>query len=180
MEAARIKWILDPAHSEIGFKVEQLMSTYVKGVFREFDACIYTSGESFMIYEIDLLINPASIDTGDAARDEHLKSPAFFDIENYKHITFFGYTYQRMHSKGSYELFGDLTIKGITRQVKMDVEAGGLSKKSGFNIKGKINRGDWGLTWNTALEVSGILVDYDVIINCTVCLCESEMDWQVN
>lgn len=180
MEAARVKWILDPAHSEIGFKVEQLMSTYVKGVFREFDACIYTSGENSMIYEIDLLINPASIDTGDEARDEHLKSSAFLNIENYQHITFFGYSYQKVHNKRSYELYGDLTIKGITRHVKMDVESNGLSKNSGFNIKGKINRADWGLKWNAALEVSGLLVDYDVIINCTVRLREAEMDWQVN
>ena len=84
----KIKWGIDPAHSEVSFKVKHLMITNVKGVFNEFDASIYTTGEDFMTAEIDFWMNPASVDTNDAKRDGHLKSADFFDVENYKQITF--------------------------------------------------------------------------------------------
>ncbi|MEO6637758.1 MAG: YceI family protein [Ginsengibacter sp.] len=168
----KTKWIIDAAHSEIAFKVKHLMITNVKGVFKEFGASIYTTGEDFMTSEIDFFMNPASIDTHDAKRDEHLKSADFFDVENYKEITFMGNSYEKVDDDGSYELYGDLTIKGITKQVKLDVEFGGVMKdpwgneKAGFTINGKINRKDWGLVWNAALESGGVLVSEDVRISC--------------
>jgi polyisoprenoid-binding protein YceI len=172
--SSKIKWSLDPAHSDIGFKVKYLLFTNVRGSFEEFDASIYTTGEDFMTAEIDCWINPASINTGDEKRDAHLKSADFFDVENFKEINFTANTYENVDNDGSYELYGDLTIKGIKKQVKLDVEFGGVVKdpwgnhKAVFNINGKINRKDWGLNWNAALETGGVLVSEDVWISCEV------------
>jgi len=173
-ELVKTKWGIDPTHSEIAFKVKHLMITNVKGVFKEFDASIYTTGEDFMTSEIDFWMNPASIETGVADRDAHLKSPDFFDVENYKQIHFLGNTYEKVDNDGSYTLWGDLTIKDITQQVKLDVEFGGVMKdpwgneKAGFTINGKINRKDWDLTWNAALESGGVLVGDSVNISCEI------------
>jgi polyisoprenoid-binding protein YceI len=170
----KVKWGIDPVHSEVAFKVRHLMITNVKGVFREFDASIYTTGEDFMTAEIDFWMNPASVDTNDAKRDEHLRGVDFFDVEHHKEITFTANTYEVVDNDGSYELYGDLTIKGITKRVKLDVEFGGVirdpwgNEKAGFTINGKFNRKDWGLNWNAALEAGGVLVGDDVRISCEV------------
>ncbi len=177
METAKIiktKWGIDPAHSEIAFKVKHLMITNVRGVFKEFEASIYTTGEDFMTVEIDCWINTASVETGDAKRDGHLKSEDFFDVENHKQITFTGNTWEKVDKESSYELYGELTIKGIAKQIKLEVEFGGVMKdpwgneKAGFSINGKINRKDWGLTWNSTLETGGLMVSEEVRINCEV------------
>jgi len=150
------------------------MFANVRGTFKEFEASIYTTGEDFMTAEIDCWIDPASINTGDEKRDEHLKSADFFDVENFKEINFTGNTYTEVDKDGSYELYGDLTIKGIKKQVKFDVEFGGVVKdpwgneKAIFNVNGKINRKDFGLTWNAALETGGVLVSEDVWISCEI------------
>jgi len=173
-DQVKTKWSIDPTHSEIAFKVKHLMITNVKGVFKEFEASIYTTGEDFMTSEIDFWMNPASIDSGVADRDAHLKSADFFDVENFKQIHFLGNTYEKVDNDGSYTLYGDLTIKDITRQIKLDVEFGGLMKdpwgneKAGFSINGKINRKDFGLVWNATLEAGGVLVSDDVRISCEV------------
>ena len=172
--SVKTKWGIDPIHSEIAFKVKHLMITNVKGVFKEFEASIYTTDENFMTSEIDFWLNPASVDTGNADRDAHLKSADFFDVENHKQISFTGNTYEKVDNDGSYTLYGDLTIKGVTKQIKLDVEFGGVMKdpwgneKAGFTINGKINRKDWGLNWNSALEAGGVLVGEDVRISCEV------------
>ena len=175
----KTKWVIDPAHTEIAFKVKHLMITNIKGVFKEYEASIYTTGDDFMTAEVDFWMNPASIDTGSADRDAHLKSADFFDVENYKEITFTANTYEKVDNDGSYELYGDLTIKGITKRIKLDVEFGGVMKdpwgneKAGFSINGKINRKDWGLNWNAALEAGGLLVSDEVRISCEVQLLKS-------
>jgi polyisoprenoid-binding protein YceI len=170
----KTKWGIDPAHSEIGFKVKHLMITNVRGTFKEFDASIYTTREDFMTSEIDFWLNPASITTRDEKRDTHIKSADFFDVENFKEINFTGDSYENVDKDGSYELYGDLTIKGIKKQIKLDVEFGGVMKdpwgnhKAAFKINGKINRKDWGLNWNTALDAGGVLLSEDVYISCEV------------
>jgi polyisoprenoid-binding protein YceI len=175
----KTKWVIDPVHTEIAFKVKHLMITNVKGVFKEFEASIYTTGDDFMSAEVDFWMNPASVDTGSADRNAHLKSADFFDVENHKEITFTANTYEKVDNDGSYELYGDLTIKGITKRIKLDVEFGGVVKdpwgneKAGFSINGKINRKDWGLNWNTALEAGGFLVGDAVMISCEVQLLKS-------
>ncbi len=150
------------------------MLTNVKGEFKTFEASIYTTGDDFMSAEIDFWLDPASVDTRNADRDTHLRSADFFDVENHKQINFVANTYEAVDNDGSYELYGDLTIKGITHRVKLDVEFGGVvtdpwgNKKAGFTINGKINRKDWGLNWNAALEAGGVLVSDEVRISCEV------------
>lgn len=174
LSATKTKWSIDPSHSEIAFKVKHLMITNVKGVFKEFDASIYTTGEDFMTSEIDFFMNPASVDTRDEKRDEHLRSADFFDVEHFKQITFTGNSYEKVDDDGHYELYGDLTIKGIKKQIKLDVEFSGVMKdpwgnhKAGFTIDGKINRKDWELTWNAGLEAGGVLVSDEIRISCDV------------
>jgi len=171
---AKEKWVIDPAHSEIEFKVKYLMVSNVKGQFRQFDASIYTTGDDFMSVEIDCWIDSSSIDTGDTNRDTHLKAVDFFDVENHKQITFQANTVENVDQDGSYELWGELTIKGITKKIKLDIEFGGIvtdpwgAEKAVFSINGKINRKDWGLNWNTTLESGGLLVSDEIKINCEI------------
>lgn len=168
------KWSIDPAHSEISFKVKHLMITNVKGTFKEFNGDIYTEGDDFSTAQIAFSMNPASLETGDAQRDGHLRSADFFDVENHKAITFTATSFTKTGNNGSYEMTGDMTIRGITRQVRLDVEFAGTMKdpwgnlKAGFTINGKINRKDWGLNWNAALEAGGVLVSDEVKISSEV------------
>jgi len=166
------KWSIDPAHSEIAFKVRHLMISHVKGAFKVFDASIYTNAKDFTTAEIDLWIDASSIDTGDSKRDEHLKSEDFFDVKNHKQITFISSTMGKPDSDGNQELWGELTIRGITKNIKLTVQFGGIAKdpwgneKAGFTLTGKINRNDWELVWNTATEAGGVLVGEEVTISC--------------
>lgn len=168
------KWVIDPVHSEIDFKIRHLMITNVKGNFKEFDASIYTTGNDFLTAEVDCWINAASVDTGNEDRDTHVKSADFFDVEQFPQITFKADTYEKVDGDGSFELWGVLTIKGITKKIKLDVEFGGIMKdpwgneKAGFTINGKINRKDFDLNWNTALETGGVLISDEVKINCEI------------
>lgn len=170
----KVKWVIDPSHSEIAFKIKHLMITNVRGVFREFDASIYTTGEDFMTSEVDFFMNPASVDTGDAKRDEHIKSKDFFDVEKYKQISFVGDTIEKGGDEKKYVLYGNLTVKGISKQIKLNVEFTGVMKdpwgneKAGFSITGKINRKDWGLNWNSLLETGGVMLGDEVNIMCEV------------
>ena len=169
----KTKWVIDPLHSQIGFKVKHLMISTVRGAFKEYDLSIYTTEEDFLSAEIDFSIHPASIDTGQEKRDAHLRSADFFDVENFKEINFTGNTFEKV-GEDSYVLYGDLTMKAIRKQIKLNVEFGGVVKdpwgnhKAVFTISGKINRKDWGLNWNAALETGGVLVSEDVWINCEI------------
>ncbi len=168
------KWSIDPSHSQIDFKVRHLMIAHVKGAFKVFDASIYTTGKDFTTAEIDLWIDVASIATGDKKRDEHLMSPEFFDVKNHKQINFTARTMAKEGLVGHYELWGELTIIGVTKNVKLDVEFGGImmdpwgKEKAGFTLTGKINRSDWGLTWNATLETGGLMVSDEVTILCEI------------
>ena len=168
------KWSIDPSHSEISFKVRHLMIAHVKGSFKSFDASIYTEGTDFTTADIDLWIDAASIVTGDTTRDDHLKGPDFFDVANHKQLNFTSSTIGKPDKDGNHELWGELTIKGITKNVKLMVQFGGLVKdpwaneKAGFTLTGTINRTDWGLIWNSTLEAGGIMVSEEVTISCEV------------
>jgi polyisoprenoid-binding protein YceI len=168
------KWGIDPMHSQIGFKVKHLMFTNVRGHFREYDAIIATRGADFTTAEIDLVINPASVNTNDDKRDQHLRSADFFDVENFSELKFRGKRLERVSIGDDYVLQGDLTIKGITKPVKLFVEFGGVIKdpwgneKAALSIQGKINRKDWGLNWNAALEAGGVLVGEEISFDIDV------------
>lgn len=170
----KTKWSIDQAHSEIAFKVRHLMIANVKGVFKTFDASIYTSSKDFTTAEVDLSIDPSSIVTGDVKRDEHLKSADFFDVNKHKKITFTSGTIGKPDPDGNQELWGELTMLGVTKNVKLNVQFGGIIKdpwgneKAGLTVSGKINRSDWGLVWNTAIETGGLMVSDEVMISCEV------------
>ncbi len=170
----KTKWAIDLAHSEIGFKVKHLMFSNVRGTFKDFDARIYTDGEDFSSAEINVWINPASVDTGTESRDEHLRSADFFDVEQFSEISFSASTLIAFNKEKQFELLGELTMKGIKKQIKLNVEFGALIKdpwgavKALFNIEGKINRKDWGLNYNSVLETGGVLISEDVWIQCEV------------
>jgi polyisoprenoid-binding protein YceI len=168
------KWTIDQAHSEIAFKIRHLMIAYVKGTFKTFDASIYTNANDFTTADIDLWIDISSIYTGDTKRDEHLKSADFFDVNKHKQITFTSSTIGKASPDGNHELRGELTICGITKSVKLDVQFGGTTKdpwgneKAGFTVSGTIKRSDWGLIWNTSIEAGGVMVSDEVTISCEI------------
>jgi polyisoprenoid-binding protein YceI len=161
------KWTIDPSHSEVGFKVKHLMITNVKGSFREFSGHISSEGEDFVNPNVEFIAKAASIDTTDEKRDEHLRSADFFDAENFPELRFISTGYERVDTE-TFNLFGDLTIKNITKPIKLTVVFEGIMKdpygqiKAGFTIEGKINRKEWDLNWNAALEAGGILVGDEV------------------
>ncbi len=161
-------WILDPTHSEIVFKVKHLMIANVKGEFRSFSAEATSDGINFASGGIQLSIDASSIFTNNDDRDNHLRSGDFFDVENHPTLTFTGSSLSP--SGDDFVLSGVLTIKGVSKAVELDVEFGGINKdpwgneKAGFTVTGKINRKDWGLNWNAALETGGVLVSDEVKI----------------
>ena len=163
---ATTKWAIDPVHSEIGFKVKHMMFTNVSGKFGTYEATIATEDDNFENAAIEFSAAIDSINTNNTNRDNHLKSGDFFDAENHPKLTFKASSFTK---KGAdYELIGDLTLRGVTKSVKFPVEFSGLMKdpwgntKAGLNISGKINRKDWGLNWNSALETGGVLVSEEV------------------
>ncbi len=166
-------WNLDPAHSEIIFKVKHLMITNVKGEFRTFSSQIISEGSDFSKAKISLKIDTSSIFTNQEDRDNHLRSADFFETEKYPELVFEGTSFSRLDDE-NYKLKGNLTMKGVTREVTLDVEFGGLMKdpwgneKAGFSVTGKLNRKDWGLNWNAALEAGGVMVSEEVKIQAEV------------
>jgi polyisoprenoid-binding protein YceI len=173
-EAATItKWAVDPMHSEIQFKVKHLVISTVTGFFRGFEGSMETEGDNFEDAQISFAINIDSIDTNQTQRDAHLKSPDFFDAEKYPQITFKSTSFKKTGEDDEYKLTGDLTVKGITKQVTLDAEFGGSADdfygntKAGFEVSGKINRKEFGLTWDAVTEAGSVVVGDDIklIIN---------------
>lgn len=157
------KWLLDPTHSEITFKVKHMMISNVKGEFRNFNAEIESDDDTFQNAKTTAYIDTDSIYTNNEDRDNHLRSADFFNVENNPKITF-------ETSSLNDGITGNLTINGITKPVNLDVEFGGINKdpwgntKAGFSFSGKISRKDFGLNWNSALETGGVLVSDEVKI----------------
>jgi polyisoprenoid-binding protein YceI len=166
---ATTKWAIDPTHSEIGFKVKHMMFTNVSGTFAAYDATITTEDDNFENANFEFSANIDSISTNNLDRDNHLKSGDFFDADNFPKLTFKASSFTK--DGDDYEITGDLSIKEVTKPVKFPVEFSGLMKdpwgntKAGLNIYGKINRKDWGLNWNSALETGGVLVGEEVKLN---------------
>jgi polyisoprenoid-binding protein YceI len=167
------KWTIDPSHSEIQFKVKHMMITTVTGSFKEFSSEVESLGDDFSTAKIKFQAATASVFTNSDQRDEHLRSADFFDAEKYPELKFESTSLEKVDDE-SFTLNGNLTIRDITKPVKLDVEVGGIGKdpwgnlKAGFSLTGKINRKEWGLKWNAALEAGGVLVSDDVRIFCEV------------
>lgn len=167
------KWIIDPTHSEVSFKVKHLMITTVTGYFRKFNLEVETENDDFnTAKKIEFTAEVDSIDTNDVNRDAHLKSADFFNGEENKHIKFTGTKYEGVGENG--KLTGELTIRNTTKPIVLNVEFGGIitdgygQRKAGFTVTGKISRKEFGLTWNSVTEAGSIVVSDEVRINAEV------------
>ena len=162
-------WKIDPAHSEIKFKVKHLLVSTVTGSFGKFDAELNSDGENFENAVISFEAETASINTNNAQRDAHLQSADFFHAENFPKITFVSKSFTKL-SENYYELTGDITIRGVTKEIKLKVEHNGNARGfdglevAGFEITGKLNRFDFGLQWNAMTEAGGIVVGPEIKI----------------
>ena len=166
---ATTKWVLDPTHSELGFKIKHLMISSVSGSLKSFRAEVETEGEDFTTAKISLSADMASISTNNDQRDAHLRNSDFFEVEKYPELKFTSTKLENIDSN-NFALFGDLTLKGVTRPVKLNVEFNGVTKdpwggeRAGFVVTGKINRSDWGVNFNGVLETGGVMLSEEVRI----------------
>jgi len=165
--ATATKWVLDPMHSEVQFKVKHLVISTVSGFFKSFEGELDTENDDFSDAKISFSLDINSIDTNQSQRDEHLKSAEFFDAEKYPKISFKSTSFTKS-GDDEYKLAGDLTVKDVTKPVTLDVEFGGAADdfygntKAGFEITGKINRKDFGLTWSGVTEAGAVVVGEDI------------------
>ena len=165
---------IDSAHSEIGFKVKHLMISTVKGNFSTFGGGIQKDGAVFVS------INTGSVNTGNADRDGHLKSGDFFNSEEYPTIEFGGTISEDMKT-----ITGNISIKGVTKEITLDAEYNGMSvdpwgnTKHGWEINGSINRNDFGLVWNAPLETGGVLVSEEVKLSMDIQMMEEVVEEMV-
>jgi len=167
------KWTIDSAHSEITFKVKHLVISTVTGKFKDFDASIESDNEDFENATIAFEANIDSIETGNEDRDNHLKSEDFFNATEYPKMIFESSSFKKT-GDGEYKLVGELTIRDKTKQVELDAEYGGTvvdpygNTKAGFDVIGKINRKEFGLTWSAVTEAGSVVVSDQVKLNLNV------------
>jgi polyisoprenoid-binding protein YceI len=165
----RTTWTIDPSHTTVEFVAKHMMITTVKGRFAELTGTIVADESNLADSSVDVTMQAASLDTRSEQRDAHLRSPDFLDVERYPEVTFRSTGLRG--TKESFELTGDLTIRGVTRPITLDVTFEGEGKdpwggtRASFSAHGKFDRRDFGLTWNVALETGGILVSNEVKIN---------------
>jgi polyisoprenoid-binding protein YceI len=167
------KWALDPTHSEAQFKVKHLVISTVTGTFKKFDGSFESTNDKFENARIQFSIDVNSIDTNQEQRDIHLKSADFFDAEKFPEITFTSASF-KLVKDDKYSLTGELTLKGISHPVQLDVDYGGTvvdpygNTKAGFEVTGNINRKDFGLTWSAVTEAGSIVVSEQVKLQFNV------------
>lgn len=167
------KWTLDTMHSELGFKIKHLMISSVSGSFSKFDVQTETTADDFSDARVVANVEVASINTNNPQRDEHLRNADFFEADKHPEITFTSTKVEKTDSD-TFTLIGNLTIREVTKPVKLSVEYNGLAKdpwgnvKAGFTVTGKINRKDFGISYNAALETGGVMLGEDVKINAEI------------
>ncbi len=170
---ANQQWALEATHSEVQFKVKHLMISTVTGTFNKFEASAETEGDDFSTAKVHFTADVNSISTNNSQRDEHLKSPDFFDVANHPQVIFDS-TGMQKEGDDSYKLHGNLSMRGVTKPVTLDVEYGGTIKdpwgntRVGFTLNGKINRKEFGLQWHAVTEAGGIVVSDDVKMHANV------------
>lgn len=167
------KWVIDPAHSEIHFKIKHLAISTVTGVFKIFEGTLETNHDYFENANIHLIIDAYSIDTNNIDRDEHLKSAAFFNADRFPKVEFQSTGFIKVEGD-QYKLMGELTLKGIKKVIVLDVQFGGQAKdgfgvsKAGFEISGEIDRKEFGLEYNDLTQTGGMIVGEDVKIQANI------------
>ena len=172
-ETATQTYAIDPVHTTVEFSVKHLMISTVKGKFREFEGAVHIDDEDPTRSWTDVTISTASVDTGAEMRDDDLRSDNFFDAEHFPTMRFRSTAVERIDDD-NWRVHGDLTIRDVTRPVALDTELEGRGpdawggERIGFTAKTKIDRRDFGLTYNAALETGGVVVGNDVKINLNV------------
>ena len=166
--ATATKWVLDPMHSEVQFKIKHLVISTVTGSFKTFAGSMESAGDdNFENAQVEFSLDVDSIDTNQEQRDGHLKSDEFFDTAKFPHIKFVSTSFVK-ESGETYKLTGDLTMKDVTKSVTLEAAYGGAAVdfygnyKAGFEVSGKINRKDFGLTWGAVTEAGSIVLGDDV------------------
>lgn len=167
------QWDVDPSHGRVTFGVRHLMISDVEGRFKKFSGAVSFDEKDLTKSSVDVELDPASVDTGEPKRDEHLKSPEFFDTAKFPKMTFKS---TKVEKKGKQLLVtGDLTLHGITKPVTLTVDGTGAEVKdpfggtrTAFKATGKLNREDFGLKWNKALEAGGVVVGTEIAIGIEV------------
>lgn len=173
------KWVIDPIHSEVFFKVKHLLITTVTGSFENFDGEVLTASNGFDNAQVWFSADVDSINTNAPDRDKHLKSADFFDAANHNKIEFKSKTFKKIRNS-NYKLTGDITIRGITKEIELDAEYGGAMKdpwgnnRVGFEIFGALNRWDFGLKWNVVSEAGGAVVGDEVKLQLSIELIKQE------
>ena len=171
-------WELDTAHAEVGFSAKHMMVTTVRGRFTDVAAEVHIDEEHPEQSHVNATIQAASLVTGDDQRDGHLRSPDFFDVETYPTITFRSTQVSR-RKDGEFELTGDLTVRDVTREITLKGDFAGPvtnpwgKRVVGFELDGELNREDFGLTWNLALEAGGVLVSKKIKLHIAVEVAEA-------
>lgn len=156
-------WEIDTYHTRVGFAVKHMMVSTVRGSFKKFEGKIHLDEQTPAASQVDITVDAASIDTNDERRDGHLRSPDFFDAATYPTLTFKSTKVEKL-SDEKFRVYGNLTIRDVTREVPLEVELTGESRdmqgqrRAGFEVTGSLNRKDFGLNWNVALEAGGWLV----------------------
>lgn len=165
-------WTIDTMHSEVGFKVKHLVISTVSGQFKSFEGTVSAEKDDFSDAKISFSADVDSIDTGVEQRDGHLKSADFFEAEKFSKITF--ESTEVVKDGDDYKLTGNLTMKDVTKPVTLNVEFGGVGPNmygqtvAGFEVSGKINRKEFGLTWGAVTEAGGVVVSDDVKLYANV------------
>lgn len=165
-------WTIDPSHSSVEFAVKHLMISTVRGRFGDVVGTVTVEGDDPTTAKVEATIGTASIDTRSEQRDAHLRSADFFDVETYPELSFRSKRVERIG--GDFRLVGDLTIRNVTREVALDATFEGTGKdpwggeRAGFTAKTKIDRSDYGLTWNQALETGGVVVSNEIRITIEI------------
>ena len=164
-------FLFDKAHTLVGFRIRHFVSK-VEGRFKDFDGAVQIDRQNPSASKVELTIQTASVDTANENRDQDLRSPNFFEVDKYPTITFKS---TKVESKGgdTYEVAGDLTMHGVVKPVKLTVKSGGFAKapgveKAGFEVSGTLNRKDFGIVWNRALDQGATMLGDDVDINIQI------------
>jgi polyisoprenoid-binding protein YceI len=166
-------WIIDQAHSEIGFTVKHLLISTVRGRFTQFSGTLTASDETFSDAKVSFSAEASSITTNNEMRDKHLHTPDFFDTEHFPMITFVSKTFKSAGDK-KFVMTGDFSMRGVTKEITVDAILNGAttdaygSRVVSFDLSGLINRTDFGVNWNAVLEAGGLSVSEDVTIEATI------------
>jgi len=166
-------WKIDPTHSDVEFKIKHLMITNVTGYFGKYDATVEAAGEDFTDAKITFEADVASISTKNADRDQHLQAEDFFHAAQYPKITFVSTSVKKVDNE-TLKINGDLTMRGVTKPVVLDVEYSGIVKdpygqtKAGFEVKGKVNRKDFGVSFNAITDNGGVMLGEEVKLQASV------------